>query len=255
MRFMLKTVDTALSVLRMFTRDKPVWGGRELAKELDMNHTKIYRILETLEKNGFVLKDSVTKKYSLGYSILELGMTMYEGTNIKEVIYPILEGLSNKAGESIFLTALDKDEAITLEVVQPENKVKYSVSVGSRAPLYVGASYRAILAYLPDEQIATILGTDTLKKYTSNTMVEPESIKQELSNIRERGWAISKGEYTEDVIAIAVPLFEAGQIIGSITISGPHYRITEKDILSFLPSLKEASNELTDVIEKYQLKL
>lgn len=252
---MLKTLNSALEVLKMFTREKPKWGGRELANEMQMNHTKIYRILETLENNNFLFKDPVTKKYSLGFAVWELGTVMYEGLNVKQLIRPILKELSRQTGESVFLTLLDKEEAVTLDVLEPENKVKFSVSVGSRAPLYVGASYRSILAYLDQEIIDRILTPERLIKYTNDTMTEPDELRAELDKIREQGWARSQSEYTEDIIAIAVPLFSNKGIIGSITVSGPVYRMQDEKIMNYLSLLIEARNEVAEVIDKYQLQL
>ncbi|WP_409274091.1 IclR family transcriptional regulator [Neobacillus sp. SCS-31] len=251
---MLKTLDLALKVLKMFTKERPVWGGRELANEMGLNHTNIYRILETLEKNRFISKDKVTKKYSLGYATWELGMIMYESLNVSNLIRPILERLRDKTGESIFLTVLDRDEAVTLDVVEPENKVKFSVSAGSRAPLYVGATYRTILAYMPEDFIDSVIHSD-LVKYTKTTMTDPDELKAELQHIRERGWAQSRGEYTWDVVAVAVPLFDRGEIIGSVTVSGPVYRMTEEKIKEYVPVLMETREEIASVIERYQLKL
>lgn len=251
---MLKTLNLALRVLKMFTREKPVWGGRELANELGINHSNIYRILETLERNRFIIKDKITKKYSLGYATWELGMIMYESLNVRDLIHPKLERLMESTGESIFLTILDRDEAVTLEVLEPENKVKFSVSAGSRAPLYVGASYRSILAFLPEELVDSIIEKG-LVKYTETTMTDPDELKTELKKIREQGWATSQSEYTEDVIALAAPLFDKGEVIGSITVSGPVYRMSEDKIETYLPLLKKTRDEVTEVIQRYQLKL
>ncbi|MCH6264961.1 IclR family transcriptional regulator [Neobacillus citreus] len=251
---MLKTLNLALQVLMMFTKEKPVWGGRELANELGLNHTNIYRILETLEKNRFVSKDKVTKKYSLGYATWELGMIMYENLNVTKLIRPILNRLKDETGESIFLTVLDGHEAVTLDVVEPENKVKFSVSAGSRAPLYVGASYRTILAYLPNEYLESII-ENGLVKYTKTTMTDPDELRRELEIIREKGWGQSQGEYTAEVRAIAVPLFDSEEIVGSVTVSGPIFRMAEEKIQEYLPLLMAARDEIGDVIKRYQLKL
>ena len=234
---MLKTLDLALKVLMMFTRERPVWGGRELANELGLNHTNIYRILETLEKNRFISKDKITKKYSLGFAPWELGMIMYESLNVNKLIRPILNDLLEETGESIFLSILDRDDAVTLEVLEPENKVKFSVTAGSRAPLYVGASYRSILAYLPEDTIESII-QNGLVKYTKTTMTDPEELRAELKKIKEAGWAQSQGEYTPEVVAVAVPLFDRGEIIGSVTVSGPTYRMSDGKIEEYLEHLK-----------------
>ncbi|WP_156291854.1 IclR family transcriptional regulator [Oceanobacillus salinisoli] len=253
---MLKTLDLALKVIRMFTKDKPVWGGRELANELQMDHAKIYRILETFEANNFIYQDPVTKKYSLGLAALELGMTMYDGLNIKEIITPVLDELSQKTGESVFLTVLDKNEAVTLETVEPKNKVKFSVSVGSRAPLYVGASYRSILAYMSEEFIEQYIEKCQFEQFTENTMTDPDDLRNELKRIKKQGWAMSEGEYTPEVIAIAVPLFDrANGIIGSVTVSGPVFRMSDERVREFLPLLQETKDEVEDIITRYQLEI
>jgi DNA-binding IclR family transcriptional regulator len=181
-------------------------------------------------------------------------MIMYESLNVNKLIRPILERLMEQTGESIFLTVLDRDVAVTLDVVEPDNKVKFSVSAGSRAPLYVGASYRSILAYLPDDFIESVIDSN-LVKYTKTTMTDPEELRAELKMIKEQGWAKSQGEYTTDVIAIAVPLFDRGEVIGSVTVSGPIYRMTEEKIHDYLPLLTEARDEVSAIIHRYQLKL
>ncbi len=251
---MLKTVNLALEVLRMFTKSKPVWGGRELAHEMELNHTNIYRILETLERNGFVSKDPITKQYSLGSVVWELGTVFYDGLNISNLINPILEKLSEKTGESVFLTVLDKGEAVTMIVIEPKNKVKFSVSAGSRAPLYVGASYRSILAYMSEESREKVI-TGELVKYTGNTMTDSADLRNELSLIRKNGWAESKGEYTPDVVALAVPLLVDSTIIGSITVAGPSYRMEDEQKSNALPLLHETRDEVVEVITRYKLKL
>ncbi|WP_209123642.1 IclR family transcriptional regulator [Alkalihalobacillus sp. BA299] len=251
---MLKTLDQSLKVLMAFTKDRPTWGARELAKELDLNATNVYRILATFEENRFLSKDPVTKKYSLGIKLWELGLLVHDNHGISEFIKPILEDLMEKTGESVFLTVLDGNEALTLDVVEPQDKVKFSVTIGSRAPLYVGASYRSILAFMPDEEINKII-SGGLKAYTSSTIVDREQLRAELELIKEQGWARSEGEFTKDVIAIAVPLFYKDEVKASLTVSGPTYRITEEAIQYILIHIKEASAEIMKLMEKYQFAL
>lgn len=251
---MLKTVNLALVILKMFTRDKPVWGGRELANEMELNHTNVYRILETLERNGFVTKDEVTKQYALGSAVWELGTIFYDNLNVGNMVNPILEQLSDVTGESVFLTILDNEEALTLTVVEPKNKVKFSVSAGSRAPLYVGASYRSILAFMPEDAIERVISKE-LVRYTSTTMTDYSDLKSELASIRKSGWAESQGEYTPDVVAIAVPLLIDHVVIGSITVAGPSYRMNEEERKAALQLLLETRSKVIEVITRFNLKL
>lgn len=248
---MLKTLSNSLEVLMMFTKEKTSWGGRELATALNENHTKIYRILETFEKHNFLVKDEETKKYSLGMAIWELGRIIADKYKITEVFEPLLEEISKNTGESVFLTKLDHDEGLTLAAVESDNKIRYSVSIGSRAPLYVGASYRAMLAHMSQDFVTHYLKTEELIKYTENTMASHESIVKDLQLIRQQGYAISKGEYTEDVTAIAIPIFYEGKIFGSLTISGPTHRISDDQVTQFVGELRKAEKVLNQTFNRF----
>ncbi|MDF1510094.1 IclR family transcriptional regulator [Robertmurraya sp. DFI.2.37] len=247
---MLKTLSLSLEVLKMFTKEKPTWGGRELAAALNENHTKTYRILETFEKHKFLIKNKETKKYSLGFAVWELANTVSELFNINELIHPILEDLSESTNESTFLMIKDGDEAVTFDAVEARTTVRFSVSIGSRSPLYAGASYRSILAHMPSEYIEQYLERELIK-YTDKTMVDPKVIKEDLELILKNGYAVSKGEYTEDVIAVAMPVFYKNTIFGSITVSGPKYRINDEQIEMFITKLQDAKNEVEKVVEKH----
>jgi len=111
MRDMLKTLNLSIAVLKMFTKEKPTWGGRELALAMNMNHTNLYRILETFENNGFITKDPITKKYSLGIALWEIGMNMYDSLNIDQLCMPVLEKLKDVTGETAIFTVLNGLEA------------------------------------------------------------------------------------------------------------------------------------------------
>lgn len=252
---MLKTLDQSLKLLQLFTKEKPEWGARELAKETGLNHTNVYRVLSTFEANRFLVKDPETKKYALGIRLWELGLTMRESFHVSRLIRPILERMMVESGESIFLTCLDGDEGLTLDALEHDNVVKYSVSVGSRSPLFVGASYRSMMAYLPTEHIERII-LQGLKQYTKNTIADPDRLRAELARIREEGWARSTGEYTPDVLAIACPLFHyEGQIMGSLTISGPLYRMPEEKIEKYHDILMRGKQEIDQMIKSYRIDL
>lgn len=240
---MLKTLDLSLKVLSLFKGDKTVWSVNEIADHLGENNTKIYRIVETFTKNNYLNKNNHNKTYQLGTSILELGLNVNSMYEIKKIIHPYLLFITEKTQESSFLTILDDNEALTLDAVTGPSPINYAVSIGSKAPLYAGASYRSILAFLPDYLIKTILSED-IKKFTTNTKTDTKHILDDLDKIRKKGFAISEGELTEDIVAVAVPLYINGTIIGSITVSGPTYRITEQHIKSYVETLLEVKNNL-----------
>jgi len=224
----LKTLDNAIQVLNCFTEEKKSWGVRELARELDISHTAISRILITFEKNGFLTQNPETKKYDLGLKFVELGQIVRGRFSITELIYPIMQKISKKTKESIFLTWRENNKGITLAIAESEEQIKFSVSIGTQTPLYVGASCKVIMAFLPEEEQRAIIENE-MHKFNENSPRNEERLLENLDEIKKQGWSYTCGEYSDQVFGLGAPIFDKnGRIIASVTIAGPEYRITEE---------------------------
>lgn len=248
---MLKTLDNSLEILEMFTKEKPSWGVRELAQELNMSHSVVYRVLKTFEKHRFLRQDKLTERYEFGIRLLEYGIIVKNLYPFESQIKMVMQDLSQNVRENTFLTWLDNNECLCLEIGEVQNSVKFSVEKGSRTPIYAGASNRAIMAYLPEEEIDNIIEKG-IEPITPMTVIKPEKLKKSLEEIRLGGYSLTVGEYTKDVTGLAVPLFDSeNKIIASLTIAGPSYRIDEEKINSFLPLLKEAGAKIQPYIRHF----
>ncbi|PEJ57102.1 IclR family transcriptional regulator [Bacillus sp. AFS002410] len=251
---MLKTLDNSLELLKCFTKQNPSWGVRELSKEINMNHSVVYRILATFESHGFLAQNPETKKYELGIRFLEYGHIVQEKMNLSNYIYPIMKELSEETEESTFLTWLDGSEAVTVEIAETDRRIKFAVSKGARTILYAGASSKVMMAYLPEEKIAEIIDKG-LQAFTSKTILEPEKLLIDLEEIRAKGWCYSIGEYSESIFALAVPLFNRKQeIIASLTIGGPEYRMPESIVPEVLPKLQRTAEKIQGYLSQYDLE-
>lgn len=122
---MLKTLDNAIQVLNCFTAQKKAWGVRELARELDVSHTAVNRIVKTYERNGFLTQDAETKKYQLGLKFIEFSQIIRERMSITEDILPIMEKIAAKTKESIFLTWKENNDGVTLAIAESEERIKF----------------------------------------------------------------------------------------------------------------------------------
>lgn len=221
----LKTLENSLEVLKYFTRQTPSWGVRELAKEMEISHSIVYRILSTFEESGYLYQDPETKKYELGLRFLEYGEMVKDRINLSAEVIQAMKRVVEATNESAFLTILDGFEGVTVEMVETSQSIKYAVSIGTRAPLYSGASCKAMMAFLPQEQQRKII-ENGLQALTPKTITNPEELIKDLDAIRRQGWCLSSGEYANEVFGLGVPLFDlSGNVFGSLTISGPIYRL------------------------------
>lgn len=247
---MLKTLDQALAVLNSFTREHPAWGVRELAKELGMSHSIVFRILATYRKHGFLEQDDETRKYGLGLRFMELGAIAGDRIGLAERIHPMLKKLSEATGESVFLTWLDGHEGICIDIYESSQLLKYVLTVGSRVPLYAGASNKVIMAYLTQEEQERIVAEGLKADKLLKTFPGKDKLMEELRNIRREGWAYSLGDYADSVFGIAVPLFNRrNEAVASLTVAGPENRMPEGNVEQTLEMLRRARDEVQQILQ------
>ncbi len=244
-----KTVNKALSILDEFTYETPSWGLRELARKLGMSHTIVHRILSTFEEKGYVFRNPETHKYELGIKFIELSNVVEENLKISELIEPIMKQIALETGESVVFTVIDNEEGLFVKIVESEQQVRFAESIGKRSPLYIGASHKVILAYLPiDIQNKIIdLGIQNQTRQISSK----DSFLEMLTTIKNQGWFYTTGETFNDVAAVSIPMFDHKRnILGSLSIAGPNYRLTFDQAQEFLPTLIEKQYEINSILGK-----
>lgn len=245
----LKSLGIALDVLSKFTKQNSEWGLRELANEMDINHTVLYRILKTYESKGYLVQDNDTKRYELGSKMLDLLTAVRHKVKLSDSVVPIMKALSNETNESVFLTWRDGFDGTTVEISESSQQIKFAVSIGSKTPLYVGASSKVIMAFLLQEEQMEIIINGTIK-FTNRTLIEKKEVLNSLEEIKQQGWCYSEGEFSKDVFGIGVPIFgRGGWILGSLTIAGPIYRINSDKKSDFLNRLLERKMEIEHYIK------
>lgn len=158
--------------------------------------------------------------------------------------------LTESSGESTVLTWLDEYDGIYINIIESStHKVKFHESLGARAPLVYGASHKIILAYLEEVEREKIIDTH----FGENPEIG-NSLKEEISIIREQGWAFSSGEYLDGVAAIAIPVFNRNaEVVGSLSIAGPSFRMPYDKGMEYLVILKDTQEELQDALDKILL--
>jgi DNA-binding IclR family transcriptional regulator len=164
--------------------------------------------------------------------------------DLADITRKILSSLVQETGETIALLSYDEttQRAEFLDVIQGWRPIQYKLQVNVDVPLYAGAAGKAVLAYC-DPQLVDSL---KLERITEATITSRKLLKEELKDIKERGWATGEGERVLGAFGLAVPFFVDGKIRGSISATIPQYRKSERD----LPTLSTLMREATGKIER-----
>lgn len=227
----VRAVDRALELLLCFNQQRPALSLTELAEQMDLSKSTVYRLLNTLETKRFVSRDRATGAYHLGYRLIEMASWVFQSMDRQGWATPYLQRLAEESGETVDLAVLDGPDVIYLLVIESSQRVKIAAAIGQRLPAHCTASGKAFMAFLPGDQVARILDAG-VSRYTPCTPVDRSDLLQDLRVTRERGFAISREEYESDINAVAAPILDAaGYPVAVIAIVGPSYRLPEQRLV------------------------
>jgi len=211
--------------------------------------TSAFRILYTLQKLGYVERDSSTGAYQLGLKILGLTRSAISGKNLAAVARPYLQEIRNEFGETTNLALLHEDEIIYVDIFESANAFRMTAVVGSRVPWHSTALGKSIAAFLPRNRVNALLKRYKFRRYTPHTIASRRKFMAALLKVQEMGYSLDEEETELGAYCIAVPILNGdGVAIGAISASGPSPRILKQQKQIIL-ALKKASAAISKSLD------
>ena len=240
------SIDRAIDILEMFDVRNQELSALEISKQLSIPLSTTYKYLDTLLKKGFVSKDPGAKKYSLGLSIFKMGIVAAAKISYVDITSPHMSTLAKKCGETVILTIISGWEALCVEEIESTRLVKLSIKQWATLPLYAGASSKILLAYQDDAFVDALIENTGLKRLNKNTITDPVKLKNELSSIRDKGFAMSISEVDSGAGAIAAPIFNhKKKLVAGISIAGPEERLFNEDNRHLIDMVKASAHKIS----------
>ncbi len=242
---MVNSVLKAIKILEIIGKSKPM-GISEISRVLEIPKSSTHNLLQTLENEGFVEKNTDTKKYKLGTSLIELGYRAQNDLTICQIAKPFLNGINQETDETVHLTLLDNDEVLYVDCVESKKRLRTYSVIGIKAPLYCTAVGKAIMAGLSESHIQQIISNKGLKRLTDLTITDEKTLLKDLAEIRKRGFSIDNKEHEDHLICVGAAIRDAnGETFASLSVSGPSDRMTEERILDIGDLVKNTTSEIS----------
>jgi IclR family KDG regulon transcriptional repressor len=210
------SVKKAFEILRMISGSRDGLGISELARGLQMAKSTVHGMTSALEESGAVVRDPASKRYTLGFTLFELGRAAYSQLDLKPFARPVMEKLMEKTGTSVFLGILNGEHVTILDVVESNGELKITSPIGTSLPLLAGAVGKVLLARMEEEQALRLIRRRGLNAYTQNTVVDPQEYLAEIRQVRKSGYATDDEEYIPGVRAVAAPVWEESHVLAAI---------------------------------------
>lgn len=216
----------------------------EVAEELGVAVSTAHRHLSTLVDEGFVVREG--RQYDVGLRFLDYGVYARNRLRYYEIAKNQVDTLVDETGEKVRLTAFENDHCVLLYRRMGDHPLVTSADIGDRRPPHQLAAGKAILAALPPEQAEAVVDRTGLPARTDATVTDRGELLDQLERIRDRGYALNRGEAIEGLNAVGVAFRDGdGRPIGALSVAGPANRLRGSFLTEELPGrLLGAVNEV-----------
>jgi IclR family transcriptional regulator, pca regulon regulatory protein len=247
----VKTVEAlkkGLDILQVFTSEKPHLKLQEITKATGIPKATAYRLLKTLIDNGYVhyFPDSTT--FHLGPKVMSLGFSSLSALDLTEVAHPYLEDLSRRIDQNVNLGILDGIDIVYVIRVKKRRILGINLQVGSRLPAHNTAIGQAVLAFLGPGKIQSVVKKLSEHRERAEQIgANGRILLKRLARVRERGYALSDGEFAIGLRSLSVPVFkEKGEVEAAINVP-VHSQLYSRETLvnDYLPSILEVARTLS----------
>jgi DNA-binding IclR family transcriptional regulator len=239
----VQSVDRALAILDCLARMGEA-GVTELAAELGVHKSTAFRLATTLEARRLVEQTTERGKYRLGVGILRLAGATTARLDIVQEARPVCRTLAAATGETVNIAVLSEHSALYLDQVAGSSALQPHNWVGQHIPLHATSNGKVLLSGLPVDAVDARVGE--LTRYTPHTTTTRSRLHEDLELVRARGWAVAVDELEVGLTAAAAPIRNVhGDVIASMSVSGPSFRMPEETLADVVERLTEAASEVS----------
>lgn len=205
-----------------------------LSARVGLSKGTTHRILSSLVYFDYVRQDPATREYSLGFKLVELGISLLEQIDLRKEAQPFLQDLSRRTNETTYLVILHRTEVVYLDKIESEDPslvLRATAKVGQRNAANSCAVGKVLLAHLPESEQDALLRDMPLVRKTENTLTDPFQLKEHLKTVLARGYAVDDEESERGIRCVAAPIRDQrGRVVAAISVSGPAIRISRRRI-------------------------
>jgi IclR family pca regulon transcriptional regulator len=246
-----QSLERGLAILSSFHSHRPLIGVSELSRDLELSRSTAHRYIATLAKLGYLQQDPDSKRYRLGPKVLDLGFSALNSMDLLEISAPHLRQLSDETQHTVNLAILDNTDVVYIErcrTTRPgQREIDLNLHVGARLPAYCTAMGKAILAFMPEPRLATIIASIEFVPRGPNTLTDAAAFRAELAKIRASGFAVNDEELAYGLRSIAAPIHShTGEVLAALNLAVHRTMGTMDELIArFGPAVTKAARDIS----------
>ena len=240
----LRTLTRGLDVLKLFGSDD-VLTQSEIAQAVGLPAPTVHRLVATLIASGFLSRGSDGRQLRLGPEVSRLVTPMLDSRSVPEVVRPHLERLAARTGETTNLAVLVGADVVYLDGVRGQRMLSTFAAPGNPAPAHATALGKCLLAQLDDAQVRQVMGPEPYVRRTRATVTSWSGLRRDLARVRHDDVAVSRGEFEDDLVAVAVALpAVSGSAPLAVNVALPVTRASDREMRRLVSALRHCRVEI-----------
>lgn len=244
----VQALSSALRLLETVAEHEGA-GMSELARHAQMTHNQTHRVLATLERHGYVIRDD-GRGYHVGPKLAVLERRAGRYRALIEAASSSMDELAAMSGESILLAVRSRLERMVIDSRPSRHSLRVDWPLGSRLPLHVGGLGVVLLAFAPQHLQQEVIGQDRTR-FTAHTL-GTNALQAELERVRRSGVRISKDDYAIGEFSIAAPILDRQrQALAAINIAGFTARLMPKLERQYAKAVREAAATIAETLTAF----
>lgn len=249
-KYIVPGLERGLRILSEFNRQDAVLSAPELARRLDIPRSTVFRLLSTLETQGFVERDAGGRDYRLGLGVLRLGFEYLASKELTELGRPILERLRDTAGYSCNLVVRDGRSVVYVSRAAVSSPFANMVYVGTRLPAHSTLFGRVLLRDLSYSQLHDLYPEEKLNRATEKTPGTVDELFKLIQADKERSYLFDPGYYEDSIATLAVPVYgRGGAVICAIGVTLPSAQLEKLELQTLSAAACKAAAELSQLLD------
>jgi DNA-binding IclR family transcriptional regulator len=252
-RHTLHTLERGVRLLEAIAAGDGTVTAKVLSRQLDLKIGTCYHLLRTLVGSGHVAR-LPGGRYDIGPRSAALGRHLQRRAGPSPELAVILTRLHNRTSETSYLSGWYRGGLVLQHFLAGLHSLHVvNLDVGYTGHLHARASCKAVLAFLPREQVATMFEGVELAAVTPRTITDFDELTRELARVRRQGYAVDDEEFDEGVACVSAPFFDAdGAPVGAFTVSTPVTRFAVRQV-ALTASVREAASIATGLLRTGRL--
>jgi len=241
----IRSVERAFDLLEALEGSGQPLRLTDLGRQTGMPKATVQRLLGVLDRRGVVEKSQ--GRYQLGIGLVPLAHGYLTESGLTKVSLPILQELARESGETATLFVRHRFDRVVVQRVEGADPLRYSMPIGKRLPLLLGAAGLVLAAAMSrEERERLLLHTGRLRLGSGQTL-DRAALRKKLESARAQGYAVSRDERVIGIFSVAAPILRPdGTAVGAVAVTGPCARVSDTQAAGLSIEVRQAAQAIAE---------